>query len=475
MPKPTDPSQLTATEMVALFRRGDLSPVEVAKAALARINSCDGVVNAFCHVDADGALASARASQGRWKKGEPKGLIDGVPATIKDLTTVHGWPTRRGSKLTDAKDIAGVDAPAVARLREHGAVLLGKTTTPEFGWKGVTDNPLTGVTRNPWNTDRTSGGSSGGAAVAAVLGMGTLHTGTDGAGSVRIPSAFTGCFGVKPTYGRIPLYPASLMGTLAVLGPMTRTVADAALMMSVMAAPDMLDVTADRSLAPDYRIGLEGGVKGLRIACSPRLGGHVTRIDPEIEAAIRSAVAVFEVLGAHVTEADPELPGDMEEVLLTQWSAGSAAILDGYGKGAGGVCDPGYVRMAERGRKVTGADFVRATARRATMHIAMAEFHQKFDLLITPTLPLPAFEAGRDTPADGSYGADWWAWTPFTYPFNLTQQPGASCPASFTKAGLPIGLQIVGPLGADALVLRAARAFESARPFKMCDQIRQRP
>ena len=475
MPKSTDPSQLPATEMVALFRRGELSPVDVAKAALARIKTCDGAVNAFCHVDAEGALASARASEERWKTGEPKGLIDGVPATIKDLTTVRGWPTRRGSKLTDAKEVAEVDAPAVARLREHGAVLLGKTTTPEFGWKGVTDNPLTGVTRNPWNTERTSGGSSGGAAVAAVLGMGTLHTGTDGAGSVRIPSAFTGCFGLKPTYGRIPLYPASLMGTLAVLGPMTRTVTDAALMMSVMAAPDALDLTADRAAAPDYRIGLEGGIRGLRIAYSPRFGGHVTRVDPEIEAAIGSAVAEFETLGAHVTETGPELPGDMEEVLLTQWSAGSAAILDGYGKGAGSVCDPGYVRMAERGRKVTGADFVRATARRAAMHIAMAEFHQKFDLLITPTLPLAAFEAGRDTPADGSYGTDWWAWTPFTYPFNLTQQPGASCPAGFTKAGLPIGLQIVGPLGADALVLRAARAFESARPFKMCDQIRQRP
>ena len=475
MHRASNPSQLSAAEMIALFRRGALSPVDVTKAALDRIDACDGAVNAFCHVDAEGALTRARASEARWHRNEPIGLIDGVPATVKDLTVVKDWPTRRGSKLTAAREIADIDAPAVAALRAHGAVLIGKTTTPEFGWKGVTDNPLTGITRNPWDTSRTPGGSSGGAAVAAALGMGTLHTGTDGAGSVRIPSAFTGCFGLKPTYGRVPLYPASLMGTLAVLGPMTRTVADAALMMTVMATPDARDATADRAAAPDYRIGLESGVVGLRIAYSPRLGGHAKMVDPEIEAAIASAVAAFETLGAHVTEADPELPGDLVEVLLTQWSAGCAAILDGYGTDAGAVCDAGFVRMAERGRTVRGADFVRATARRAVMHEAMMRFHERFDLLLTPALPLAAFEAGRDTPADGSYGPDWWSWTPFTYSFNLTQQPAASCPVGFTKAGLPIGLQIAGPLGADALVLRAARAFESVRPFQMCDQIRQRP
>ena len=465
---PSDPSQLPAAAMTDLFRRRELSPVEVAKSAFARIEKCDGAVNAFSHLDREGALASAAASETRWRSNEPMGLLDGVPATVKDLTAVRGWPTGRGSKLTDRKALSPIDSPAVARLREHGAVLLGKTTTPEFGWKGVTDSPLTGITRNPWHTDHTPGGSSGGAAVAAVLGMGTLHTGTDGAGSVRIPAAFTGCFGLKPTYGRVPLYPASLMGTLAVLGPMTRTVGDAALMMSAMAVPDPLDATADRSTPPDYRIGLEAGIAGLRIAYSPRLGKHVPKVDPEIAAAIRSAVGDLEALGARITEADPDLPDDMEEVLLTQWSAGSAAILAGYGEGAGSVCDPGFVAMAERGRKVTGADFVHAAMRRAEMYQAMLRFHAKFDLLVTPTMPLAALEAGRNTPASGAWGTDWWTWTPFTYPFNLTQQPAASCPAGFTASGLPIGLQIVGPLGSDALVLRAARAFESVRPFKMC-------
>ena len=466
----TDPTQMAATELLAHYRRGDLSPVETAKAVLARIEKLDGAVNAFCHLDPRGALADAKASEARWRKHEPKGLIDGVPTTIKDLTAVRGWPTRRGSKLTSDAP-AAFDAPAVARLREHGAVFIGKTTTPEFGWKGLTDSPLTGITRNPWNAAMTTGGSSGGAGAAAVLGMGTLHTGTDGAGSVRIPASFCGCFGLKPTYGRIPLYPASPMGSLAVLGPMTRTVADAALMMSVMAAPDPRDPTAERGPAPDYRIGLDAGVKGLRIAYSPRLGGHASKIDPEVEAMIEAAVQEFAALGASIERAGPEVPKDLFDLLTAQWSAGSATVLDSYGKGAGATSDPGFVAMAERGRKVSAADYLRAGIARVEWSVAMERFHDRYDLLVTPTLAVTAFEAGRNTPADGTWGEDWVNWTPFTYPFNLSYQPGASCPAGFSKAGLPIGLQIVGPAGSDALVLRASRAFESARPFRMCEGV----
>ena len=467
----SDPSQLSAADMIAHYRRGRLSPVEVTKAVLARIEKLDGAVNAFCHLDPRGALLEAKASEARWRKGEPKGLIDGVPVTIKDLTVVRGWPTRRGSKLTtDAP--APFDAPAVAALRGHGGVLVGKTTTPEFGWKGLTDSPLTGITRNPWNTERTTGGSSGGAAAAAVLGMGTLHTGTDGAGSVRIPAAFSGCFGLKPTYGRIPLHPASPMGTLAVLGPMTRTVGDAALMMSVMATPDAADPTAERGPAPDYRIGLDAGINGLRIAYSPRLGGHARQVDAEVEAAIKDAVTDLEGLGAIVELADPPLPDDLFELLSTQWSAGSATILDSYEKGASEACDPGFVQMAKRGRKVSAADYLRAGVRRVELCAIMQRFHARYDLLVTPAVAVTAFEAGRDTPADGKWGQDWVGWTPFTYPFNLSFQPASSCPAGFSAEGMPIGLQIVGPAGGDALVLRASRAFESARPFKMCEGLK---
>ncbi len=191
----------TATELLSRYAAKTLSPVEATRAALDRIGRCNAAVNAYCLIDEPGAMEAARASEARWMRGEPQGLVDGVPCSIKDLVLTKGWPTLRGSLTISPDQSWEEDAPCVARLREHGAVLLGKTTTPEFGWKGVTDSPLTGITRNPWNLTKTPGGSSGGAAVAAALGMGALHIGTDGGGSIRIPSAFTGIVGIKPTYG----------------------------------------------------------------------------------------------------------------------------------------------------------------------------------------------------------------------------------------------------------------------------------
>ncbi len=267
----SDISQLSASDLIRLYRRREVSPVEVVTDALARIERFEPKINAFVAVDADGAIDAARASEARWRKGAPAGIADGLPATIKDLIDVKGQPTRRGS-LTTAATPAADDAPAVARLKEQGAVILGKTTTPEFGWIGVCHSPLTGITRNPWNRERTTGGSSGGAAAAALLNLGVLHLGTDGAGSVRIPSAFTGVFGIKPSYGRVPAYPASPFSALAHQGPLTRTVTDAALMLSVIGGPDMRDSTAWNTPAPDFRIGLNDGLSGLRVAWSPRLG-----------------------------------------------------------------------------------------------------------------------------------------------------------------------------------------------------------
>ena len=220
MPLPSqDIAMLSATELIAQYRRKQLSPVEAVEAALHRIDSHDGVVNAFRLVDAGAAMAAAKTSEQRWMQGEPQGLVDGIPTTIKDLVLARGWSTLRGSRTTDENQTWDEDAPATARLREHGAVILGKTTTPEYGWKGVTDSPLTGITRNPWNTGRTPGGSSGGAAVAAALGMGALHVGTDGGGSVRIPAGFTGIFGHKPSFGRVPAYPPSAFPNLSHVGP----------------------------------------------------------------------------------------------------------------------------------------------------------------------------------------------------------------------------------------------------------------
>jgi len=458
----TDISQLSAAELLRLYHRRDVSPVEVARDALDRIARFEPQINAFVLVDEDGALAAARASEARWSKGEPIGSVDGLPATIKDIIDVKGQPTRKGSLTTPATP-ATHDAPAVARLKEHGAVLLGKTTTPEFGWIGACHSPLTGITRNPWNLARTTGGSSGGAAAAALLNLGVLHLGTDGAGSIRIPSAFSGTFGIKPSYGRVPTYPASTFTVLAHQGPLTRTVSDAALMLNVIGQPDARDTTAWNTPAPDFRIGLEDGVRGLRIAWSPRLG-YVKDLDAEVEAAARKAAQVFVDLGAHVEEADPGFAEPIE-ILKKIWYAVAATLVDDVPPLEREKMDVGLRRMAEQGRRYSLADYLSAHTQRAELAQHMLRFHQRYDLLLTPQMPVPAIEAGRVTPADGRFGDEWINWSPYTYPFNLTQQPAASVPCGFSSGGLPVALQIVGPLRREDMVLRAARAYEAACPF----------
>src|SRR3954466_9537396 len=278
-----DIKSLTAAELLRFYRKRELSPVEVTRDQLDRIEKFQPVINAFIIIDREGALKAARASETRWQKGEPISIADGLGATVKDNVWLKEFPSRRGSLTSDPAPMKA-DAPAVARLREAGAVILGKTTLPEFGWIGACHSPLPCITRHPWNLERTTGGSSGGAAAAALLNLGHLHIGTDGAGSIRIPAAFTGVFGIKPTYGRVAAYPASPFSILAHLGPLTRTVSDAALMLSVISGADERDMTAWNTPAPDYRVGLDDGVRGLRIGWSPRLG-YVKKLNPEIEAA----------------------------------------------------------------------------------------------------------------------------------------------------------------------------------------------
>ena len=268
-----DPALLSATELLDLYRARALSPVEATRACLHRIARLNPRLNAFRMVDEEGAMLAAHASEERWSRSEPIGLLDGIPATVKDLLLTKGWATLRGSRTIDPNQRWEEDAPSVARLREAGAVLLGKTTTPEFGWKGVTDSPLTGITRNPWNPAMTPGGSSGGAAVAAACGMGALHLGTDGGGSIRIPAGFTGIFGFKQSFGRVPAYPPSPFGTLAHVGPMTRTVADAALMLTVISRHDARDWYA----LPDAWTRLSRRIGERRASPAHRLQPHPGR------------------------------------------------------------------------------------------------------------------------------------------------------------------------------------------------------
>jgi aspartyl-tRNA(Asn)/glutamyl-tRNA(Gln) amidotransferase subunit A len=458
----SDLAALSARDLLDRYRRKEVSPVEVARDALARIERCAPAINAFVRAAADAALDQARASEARWRAGEPIGGADGLPVTIKDNVDLAGLPCRKGSRTTP-DTLAAADAPAVKHLREAGAVFLGKTTLPEWGWVGVCHSPLTGVTRNPWNCARTTGGSSGGAAAAALLNLGVLHLGTDGAGSIRIPAAFTGVFGLKPSYGHVAAHPASPFGVLAHQGPLTRTVGDAALMLSVIGAPDLRDATAWNTPALDFTAGLDDGVRGLRIAWSPRLG-YVKGLDAEVETATAKAARVFEELGAHVEAVDPGFAEPID-ILNTIWFGVSASIVASVPEAQRQMMDPDFRRMAEKGRGIALADYLSAHARRAQLYDHMRRFHERYDLLLTPQMPLAAFEAGRVTPADGRFGDDWIAWSPYTYPFNLTGQPAASVPCGFVSDGLPVALQIVGGPRNDALVLRAARAFEAARPF----------
>ena len=452
--------QFTATELLVAYESGDLSPVAVTEAVLARIHDLQDAYNAFCIVDDDSAMASARQSEKRWLDGKPQGRLDGVPATVKDLVLAKGWPTMRGSKTTERNQSWNEDAPAVARLREHGAVLLGKTTTPEYGWKGVTDSPLTGVTKNPWKIECTPGGSSGGAAVAALCGMGPLHIGSDGGGSVRIPAAFTGTVGMKANFGRVPVYPASPFGTLSHVGPMTRTVLDAALMLSVMAEPDSRDAYGLPHDKRDYVSILESGVSGLRAAYSPNLGYAV--VDTEVEEKVFAAVKSLEALGVRIEQVDPGFDNP-QDIFRAHWYAGAAFVLRSMTDAQLDMVDSGLRVVADKGDSITMDNYLKAGLARNQLAATMRRFHESYDLLITPTMPLPAFLLGGDSPI-GPDGSSWDDWSPFTFPFNLTGQPAVTVPCGFTSDGLPVGLQIIGRNYDEATVLRAAFAYESAHP-----------
>lgn len=449
---------LSAVKLVKAYKKRKLSPVEVTRACLNQIARHDLALNAMCLVDEKSALKQAKASEARWHKNEPQGAVDGVPTLVKDLILVKGWPTLRGSKTVDRDQAWDQDGPAVARLREEGAILLGLTTTPEFGWKGVTDSPLTGITRNPWDATKTPGGSSGGSSAAVAAGYAPLALGTDGGGSIRIPAGFSGIFGHKPSFGRVPAWPLSPFGTVAHTGPMTRRVEDAALMLNVIAKPDARDWHSLPYEGRDYTKRLDKGVKGLRIAYSPALG-HAA-VDPEVAAAVKKAVKILRALGAKVDTVDPGFadPGPIFRVL---WWSGARALLGRLPVEKKALLDPGLADVVKQSMEMTPEDYFDAVKARGALGTQMRQFMQKYDLLVTPTLPIPAFEVGKLSPQDDGTGK-WVNWTPFSYPFNLTQQPAASVPCGFTKAGLPIGLHIIGRMFDDVSVLRAAHAYEQA-------------
>jgi len=454
-----DLCRMSVQALTDAFASGALSPIEVARAALDRAAEIDGSLNAFTVIDEAGALAAAIASQERWRAGSPLSAIDGVPTTIKDIVHCHGLDVRYGSTATH--DVSGEpDAPSVKNLRDAGVVIIGLTATPEFGWKAVTDNRKDGVTRNPWNPSRTPGGSSGGAAAAAATGAGVLHLGTDGGGSIRIPAAFTGIVGHKPSFGRVAAFPPSSFGTVAHIGPMARTVEDTALMLNAMSGRDLRDWTQSPLDYPQAELRPINWA-GKRIAYwkTPCVGA----VEPAIAAAIEVVLKDFELAGAGIVERELPDQAQLLEIFYRHWYVGAANRLASIEDSLHGTIDPGFLRVARQGQTYTAVERVKAEVQRAQYGARMDMLLEEFDYIVSPTVPVSPFEAGHDVPV-GSTLESWVEWSSFSFPINLSQQPACSVPCGFTPDGLPIGLQIVGARGGDADVLSAALTYQQMYP-----------
>ena len=448
--------RMSASELAANFRVGKLSPVDVARATLARAEAIQPKLNAFTRIDDEAALQAAAQSEQRWCKGTPLSPMDGVPTTIKDIVWVEGKSISYGTTATPAVQPTE-DAPAVQRLRSAGCVFIGLTATPEFGWKALTDSPGFGVTRNPHRPELTPGGSSGGAAVAAACGAGVFHLATDGGGSIRIPASFTGVVGIKPSFGRVAAYPASPFGTVAHIGPIARTVADARSMLMAMAGPDPRDWYQQPVMLPELDAPGEP-LAGLRIGywSRPPFGS----VDLEVDAQIAWIAEALKVAGAVVEPFN--LPGhELHSVFQTLWFAGAAARVAMIPPERRHQVDPGLRTIAEEGARLSAADYVAASSARALFGVAMDAALQRYDVLISPGTAIPPFEAGVEVPM-GSGLTRWTEWAGFSYPINLSQQPAMVIPAGKTEDGRPIGLQIVGARGQDGKVLAVAEAFQAA-------------
>lgn len=459
----TDPALMSAEDLLGAYARRALSPVEVLQAVTERVARHNPALNAFAVMNPE-SLRAAGESEARWKAGRPIGALDGVPVTIKDLIDVAGLPTRRGSRLTEPSAV-NVDAPLVTSIKAEGGVIIGKTTTTEFGWKSPGDCPLHGITRNPWNLKHTPGGSSAGAAAACAASFGPLHVGTDAGGSIRIPAAWCGVVGLKPTFGRIPQWPLGAFAPVAVAGPITRTVRDAALMMNAIARHDLRDPYCLPDDPRDWRNGIEEGVAEMRIAVVRNLGFDAP-VDWEGIAAVEEAAQLLTEAGAEVEEADPGLP-DTRAVFSRVWGVALTRLVEMFPDTRRHMLDAGLLEVARAMTAVQATEMIEAEALRLQAAHAMAVLHQKYDLVLCPTVPNPPMLA--DAPTHNPVEALWTEWAPWTFAFNLTRQPAISVPMGFTQSGLPRSVQLAAALYRDDLVLRAARTLEVAQPFEVAE------
>ena len=456
---------MSAVDLAQNIREKKVSSLEATENFFERIDLLDPQLHSYLTLCQAQALADARAADEAVQKGGELGPLHGVPISIKDLELTKGVRTTMGSAVFRDR-VPDMDSIVVERVKASGAIMLGKTNTPEFGQSGTTENELGEPCRNPWNTERTPGGSSGGAAAAVAAGLCTVSMGTDGGGSIRIPASFSGVYGIKPTQGRVPRYggygrPAA--NHFSQSGPITRTVADSALLLQVVAGPDTRDVTSLRTPAPDFSATLGAGVKGMKLAWSGDYG--FAAVDPEVGAITKKAALLFGEMGATVEDSKLKL----EDPFDAFWDIFATAAFTSYGhllaERRDEFSDYG-LKSILHGESRTGADMSRSIYEIDRLGRRMEEFFDNFDLLLTPTMAVPAFPIEqRPSVIAGREVEPFWGFLPFTYLINITGQTAASVPCGYSADGMPIGLHIIGPRGSEAKVLQASAAFEQAQPW----------
>jgi len=451
----------TATGLLSAMRGREVSPVEVMQETLSRVEATEPALNNFASLTADEAMAGARTAEAAIMRGEPQGALLGLPISIKDLIAVKGVPFASGSRAM-AGNVAAVSAPSVERVVSAGACIIGKTTTSEFGCKAVGDSPLTGFTRSPWNTAKTPGGSSCGAASSVAAGVTTLALGTDGGGSVRIPASLCGLFGIKGQFGRVPIFPVSATPSLAHVGPLARTVSDAALLLSVMSGHDRRDPFAVSGPVPDFVAACRAPSKGMKIAFSRTLG--YAKPDSEVVEIVERAARRFEDLGCQVFEVDTVLDSDPVDLWISEFYAGVGVRLKKTLAEQREMLDPAVADVLKDALSQTSEEYYTKVFRRYELREKLRVFFEDYDLLLSPATPCAAFDVGLNMPPQLS-DRNIVSWVYYTYPFNLTGQPAASIPAGFTREGLPVGLQMVARINCEVDIFRAAAAFEQAQPW----------
>ena len=457
----TDLLYRSAVELRELVLSKEVSPVELLDHSLARLEEVEPTLNSFVTVTEEVARAAARAAEKAVMDGDPPGLLHGLPISVKDLIAMDGVRWTFGSKST-ADNVAAFDAPAVERVRKAGAVILGKTTTSEFGCKAVGDSPLTGITRNPWNLSKTPGGSSAGAAASVASGVTPFALGTDGGGSVRIPGSLTGVFAIKPQFARVPIFPESAAPTLSHVGPMARTVRDAALLLTAIAGFDRRDPFSVAAAVPDFLAACDRSVKGMRIAWSPTLG-YANPVS-EVVDLCEQAVRTLEELGCEVDHVDKVIERDPVDMWMSEFYASIGTRLNAVLTEQPELLDPAVAEMLGGSLDQTIAAYWTQVFNRYRFREQMRSFMERYDLLVSPVLPVPAFDVGVNVPPQIP-AANAVSWVTYTYPFNLTGQPGASLPVGWTQDGLPVGLQLISKSLCEADIFRLAAAFEAARPW----------